>query len=198
MICSFDWCKKKFYAKNLCNFHRTRLQKGRDMDAPNRNRIRPAIIENDIAKIGIWPDWKDWYAIVDKEFAYLDKHKRNNNWGYAWAKIDKKMINMQWLIIGKAPKWKYIDHINRNRLDNRKCNLRIVTPSENSVNSNISKSNNSWCKWVRYCKTNKKWISRIQYEHKIIYLGNHNTKEEAIKVRKEAEKIYHPFQSNES
>lgn len=40
--------------------------------------------------------------------------------GYAYTQINEKDTHMVWIIMGD----KHYDHINRNRLDNRKCNLR--------------------------------------------------------------------------
>lgn len=45
-----------------------------------------------------------------------------------------KHVYLHRLIIGDVPNGMVVDHINRNTLDNRKCNLRIITPSENAKN----------------------------------------------------------------
>lgn len=50
---------------------------------------------------------------------------------------------------GSIPKGKMIDHINRNKTDNRICNLRLVTPSENHINSNYY--DKVLEKWARHC-----------------------------------------------
>jgi len=68
-----------------------------------------------------------------------------------------------------------IDHINRNGLDNRKDNLRIVTHSEN-----ISNNKYSGVKKV----PSGKWKATICRNYKNIYIGTFNTKEEAIYARK--------------
>lgn len=76
------------------------------------------------------------------------------------------------------------DHINGNKLDNRKYNLRVCTSSENNQNkSPISKSGYlgvSICR-PKYKEKhyNEKYTSRIKINKQVIYLGIFDTKEEA-------------------
>lgn len=58
---------------------------------------------------------------------------------YAFTRINKKMIGLHRFLFDKIPKGMVIDHINRISLDNRKSNLRIVTPLENARNKVITK-----------------------------------------------------------
>jgi len=85
------------------------------------------------------------------------------------------------------PEGYMIDHINGNRLDNRKENLRFVTPSQNSSNveRKVGKSN---VLGVWEYKNN--WQAMIRVSGKRIYLGYFNNKENAVKARKEAEEKY--------
>lgn len=81
---------------------------------------------------------KNQYAIVDDEDAALIAphswwvSNAGNRGSYAYARIDGKNVAMHRIIMGvDGP---LIDHINRNGLDNRRCNLRHCTASQNCAN----------------------------------------------------------------
>ncbi len=86
---------------------------------------------------------------------------------------------------------KEIDHINGIRDDNRLINLREATRAQNQHNKPISKNNTSGCKGVMWNKSEEKWRASISFNNLRKHLGSFNTKEEAIKARKDAEKQYH-------
>lgn len=54
--------------------------------------------------------------------------------GYAISWANRTFNYLHWNIVGKSPKGYIIDHINRNKLDNRKANLRFITPLGNKIN----------------------------------------------------------------
>ncbi len=65
-----------------------------------------------------------------------------------------------------------IDHINRNRLDCRKDNLRIATQQQNTMNRGMPKNNTSGYKGVHYSNTFHRYIAVIGLNNKSIYLGS--------------------------
>lgn len=83
-----------------------------------------------------------------------------------------------------------IDHINHNKLDNRKTNLRICTRSQNLMNRNREISSYSGIRGVQYNKNNDKYGVFIYVNKKKINLGYYKDINEAIKVRKQAEENY--------
>lgn len=83
-----------------------------------------------------------------------------------------------------------VDHINGNKLDNRKANLRICTLNENNKNHTIFKTNRSGTTGVYYDKSTKSWSAQIYDNGNPLRLGRFKNKEEAIKVRKRAEEIF--------
>ena len=107
------------------------------------------------------------------------------------AKETKEIVNIQYIITGE----KYLDHINRNPLDNRKSNLRKATSSQNSQNKSVQSNNTTGITGVGYISSNKKpWIARIQYEDSEKKLGYFTNKEDAIRARLQAEKdVYGDF-----
>lgn len=81
-----------------------------------------------------------------------------------------------------------IDHIDRNPLNNRRSNLRVVNILINNNNMSISRNNSSGIIGVRFRTERNKWESRILFEDKIV-TKLFNTKEEAIEHRKKMEKL---------
>jgi hypothetical protein len=123
-------------------------------------------------------------AIVDDwDFIFLSKYKWYFAEGYAMSGgIGEKNIRMHRLIMQPQGN-NFIDHKNRNGLDNRRSNLRICTMGENKRNQKIYKNNTSGFKGV--CLRNKllykikKWQARISVGGKRISLGYHKTRKEA-------------------
>lgn len=141
---------------------------------------RFAIIEWDIAKIPIGKDAKDWYAIVDKEFSWLDEYSRNWNGKYPVAYIGGKQTYLHWKIIGKPPRWLITDHINRDTRNNIKENLRHTSHEENSLNRAIHNDNKSWRTGVFYIEKSKRWCAQYTKNGVLAARSYHNSFEEAV------------------
>ena len=98
---------------------------------------------------------------------------------------------LAWLYIhGKFDTNLQIDHINHNRLDNRICNLRLVTRREQNMNLGLRKDNTSGVTGVKFREDRGKWEARIRVDNKRYELGHYVNKEDAVKARKEAEAKY--------
>ena len=103
---------------------------------------------------------------------------------YAAISIDNKKILLHRYLFGivneKYDIDKVVDHINGDSLDNRLCNLRQCSHSQNM--QNIRKINKIIGVALGPNK-NKKWVARIMSNYKSIHIGTFNTKEEAVYAR---------------
>jgi hypothetical protein len=87
-----------------------------------------------------------------------------------------------------------IDHIDRDKTNNRISNLRLATTAENGQNiSAIYSSNKSGYTGVHWHKTYKKWQAKIGVASERIHLGYYNSAEEAADAYLDAKKKYHTF-----
>lgn len=121
--------------------------------------------------------------LVSKEDKYLlEQYTFRLRQGYASTGIDGKDTLLHKIIL---PLPKTVDHINRDKLDNRRENLRYCTISENRVNAKLNKNNISGYKGLRYRpkKNINPWEVTVKKNNKVIYVGGFNTKEEAIAAR---------------
>ena len=84
-----------------------------------------------------------------------------------------------------------VDHKNHNRLDNRKENLRVCTPGQNSRNTRKPSNNKSGYKGVSWDASRNKWMVKIGLNRKAIHLGRYTSKKEAVKAYNEAAIKYH-------
>ena len=116
-----------------------------------------------------------------------------NNTGYIFARINGKKYlghRLAWVYMyGEIPDGLHIDHINHIRTDNRIENLRLVTNSENHKNRKLEK-NSSGHTGICWKKANKNWEVYINSNGERIYLGVYKDLNDAILVRKKAEKQY--------
>lgn len=138
------------------------------------------------------------FAIVDDgDFDYLMQWKWNYDGRYAKRGItgNKKAANMYMHAqIMQTPKGMQTDHINKNTLDNRRCNLRICTKNENMRNRGKNKNNTSGYKGVAKCGNN--WVAYIIVDRKKIHIGVFKSILDAAKAYDAAAKTYHKEYSN--
>ena len=93
-------------------------------------------------------------------------------------------------LVMNATKDDVIDHINHITTDNRKCNLRVVTYSQNSMNQKKKITNTSGVTGVCWFKRDQNWRVQIVVNEKPIHIGYFDDFEDAVKARKEAEIKY--------
>lgn len=94
-------------------------------------------------------------------------------------------------VITNATPGTHVDHINGDKLDNRRENLRVVTPQINQVNrKRRNRNNTSGHRGVCYAPAaspTKHWRAQITVNGRNIHLGMFATKEEAVVARRAAE-----------
>lgn len=93
--------------------------------------------------------------------------------GYLQISIDGTLAyahRLAWLVhYGYFPR--VIDHINRDRTDNRIINLRDVTPKQNAENSKHYKNNTSGYKGVMWDKRYQKWVAIVNHNGRRVFAG---------------------------
>jgi hypothetical protein len=117
----------------------------------------------------------------------------NKTSGYFRVSVNAEVYlihRLAWFIhYGSWPK-NQLDHINRDRADNRIANLREADCLENGKNKSIPTNNTSGVVGVCWHSQIKKWHAAIKVNQKCIYLGVFDTFEEAVAARKAAEVLY--------
>lgn len=92
-----------------------------------------------------------------------------------------------WVMMNEAIPDNYVvDHINRNRTDNRITNLRCISKKQNNQNLSLRKTNKSGYRGIMWNKATQSWRVRIMKKH----IGMYKRIEDAVKSRKVAEKQF--------
>lgn len=127
---------------------------------------------------------KDFVYIIDtKNISLVSKYDWRYNNGYACAAIHT-YLPLHNLIMGTPENGYVVDHINRNKYDNREDNLRIIKTKQNHYNKDT--------KGYRYDTKRKYYQAYIHIDDKFINLGTYKTEEEAIAARKAVNQYLFP------
>lgn len=124
-------------------------------------------------------------AIIDAEdYTRVSKtswcYDKSN--GYPVSRIKGKRVRLHRFILNN-PEARYVDHVNRDKLDNRKINLRICDSSQNVRNRGLNKNNTSGFKGVT--KVRDKWRAQLSIGYKFYDLGTFDSPKEAAKAYNE-------------
>jgi HNH endonuclease/AP2 domain len=128
--------------------------------------------------------------VDDEDFEYLAQWRWHyTTVGYAMRSGKKGgksfKVSMSRQIMA-APKDLEVDHINGDKLDNRRENLRLCLPEENIRSRGPNKNNTSGYRGVTYSKKERKWLAQITFQRKLTRIGVFESPEEAHEAYKVA------------
>jgi hypothetical protein len=148
-------------------------------------------IREDYVEMFINSKGKQYICKIDFDTYEKIKHIRFNlNNGYVF---NNKKSYLHSLILESDEL--QVDHINHDKLDNRKENLRLVTRSQNLQNRSLTTSPcTSRFKGVSWNKNSNKWLVHIKFEGNVLHLGLFDDELLAAKTYNEkAKELYQEF-----
>ena len=130
-------------------------------------------------------------VLIDHDCAYLFSVPWGLCGGYAARNIERgQAIYLHRLVLNGFSE--RVDHINGDKLDNRRANLRPASHRDNIRNQRLRIDSSTGFKGVR--KRYKKWSAQITYDGRQIHLGSANSAEDAaILYDKAAEELFGEF-----
>lgn len=122
-------------------------------------------------------EWR-WCVIVDGDRRYAYRNGTD-------ADGSRCSIYMAREIMGLERDLDFVvDHINRNTLDNRKANLRVISRLRNAQNV-PSKGGTSRFRGVYWHSRSQRWVAQCHWQRRNYWLGFHDTEEEAAAAASE-------------
>lgn len=131
---------------------------------------------------------KGQFAIVDEEdFEFLNQRKWTSSHGYVVTRTKRDKTGYRQYprmhrVLTSCPDGMEVDHINGDRTDNRKVNLRVCTRNQNGKNLGKKPQNTSGFKGVVWDKCREKWRAQIQHNQVMKNLGRFENKEDAARA----------------
>lgn len=123
--------------------------------------------------------------VDDANFEWLNRWPWHcSHYGYAARRMtiaEDPTRRMVWMhrLIDSTPEGMMTDHINQDKLDNRRSNLRSCTKQTNAVNSKTRADNTSGYRGVTWDKIRRKWVAQLHVMGKSMNLGGYSDKKQA-------------------
>lgn len=135
---------------------------------------------------------KEIKILIDEEdISIIERYKTAKlcRDGYVYLSRNNKLYALHRVVVN-CPNDKCVDHINHNKLDNRKVNLRICTYSENSLNTAYTPKYNQ--RGVYYNKRDNVWIVSFTKNRKRYFYGTYKSYKQAVTIAKSKEQeLFH-------
>ncbi|MDG9858223.1 AP2 domain-containing protein [Pseudomonas nitroreducens] len=125
------------------------------------------------------------WRIIGKGYAARNVAPENPSEGRIVAYMHREILGLQ-----KGDS-RVVDHVNGNPLDNRRCNLRVCTTSQNGMNRGPAAHNKSGFKGVFWDRRRSKWTAYIRVDGRQKYLGLFATPEMAHQAYSAAALEFH-------
>ena len=124
------------------------------------------------------------------DYTIEPKYKKGTNQVKISKQLHRLLMEIHHPELRDNPKL-MVDHINGDKLDNRKENLRLATNQQNQMNSKPHKNSTSKYKGVSWDKSRNKWIVLIKIGNKRKHIGRYqNEREAALAYDEVAKKIF--------
>lgn len=192
--CTVEGCNNKHHAKGYCSRHYQQYKRCGCINHVGRSEkdLNEIIEHDDYAEIILYNKQCEEIArtLID-----LDDVKKCKQYKWVFKNDSGYVSNINFVgyihrFIMDCPNDLVVDHINGNKLDNRKSNLRICTQEQNHLNHKNYATNNSGYPGVGWYKKANKWRARIQIQGNEIHLGLFESLDDAIQARQQAEIEY--------
>lgn len=142
-------------------------------------------------EVGVFTTWvSPDDADLESESWFVNSHGyviNNGSGSYAMQRLHR--IVMARAVGRPLERWELVDHIDGDKLNNRRENLRLCNSSENSFNRDLPAHNSSGYKGVSrntYQDGPKPWQAAITINRKKIYLGSYATAADAARAYEQA------------
>lgn len=157
-------------------------------DSERKNKNEYKILDNNQVEMHCSNREHDVFIFDYDDLPFALKHTwKINKGGYVSTSGDHRILFHR-EVIGALPD-DIVDHINLNKLDNRKANLRICKQRENCYNKPPNQTkNSSKYKGVFRARGNKNFFAQIGYLNKMIYIGTFENEIDAAKAYDEKAK----------
>jgi hypothetical protein len=159
------------------------------------NHPSPAAPSESDPEVRRIPLGHDLFTLVDaadyKELSKYNWHvSRHGGRPYVTARKGGKPVSMHREIMQPPPGY-VVDHIDHNRLNHRRCNLRVCTRQQNQANMGPRGGSS---RFVGVTRCGNKWRAKIEYQGKCFNLGTFADEVEAAKARdRKAYELHGPY-----
>ena len=180
-------------------YYRCRCECGKETEVERSNLIRGLVstcgncvhIEREGEHYRYYCHSQGSFIFDEEDYDLVASERWNiSHFGYVTRKIGNKTVWLTHALLG-VDDGVIVDHINGDRLDNRRANLREATPSQNLRNQCLRSDNKTGYKGVYFNNHHKKYLAEIRSHGVKTYIGLFDNPVDAALAYDEAARVIH-------